>query len=295
MNRQLYNNAAGRQKKGKKGCLFLIVGCFATIMATALFVVGVLLLTRVIIQARHGEEAAYALMTAFKSCYPIAFSLFLGILALWYIAPSEAEVQEQNRKLTPMLGKKEVHAMSAGTKWLITGAFLAGVLLTGAVAANTYRLVTPDGIRTYCFVETKSYEWKQVTTYTIDCDDSNGLSVTFTMRDGKQFEILQGINSTTEKFDEQYTSITHFAADIDQRMMGLEVPRNVRHFDLAVKFYQSYEGLWPYVSQIIDYKPLNAEPDETSAITEATTDSATEVSTEASFEDSHDVPAETIE
>ena len=214
MNRQLYKNTAGRNKNGKKGCLFLIVGCFATIIATALFVVGVLFLTRVIIQNRHGDEAAYALMTAFKTCYPIAFSLFLGILALWYIAPSESEVQAQNQKLPPMLGQKESHAMSAGTKWLITGAFLACVLVTGAVAANTYRLVTPDGIRTYCFVETKSYEWKQVTTYTIDCDDKNGLSVTFTMRDGKQYEILQGVNSTTDKFDEQYSSITHFAYEV---------------------------------------------------------------------------------
>ena len=253
MNRQHYTNV-GRPKNGRKGCLFLIVGCFATMAATALFVVAVLLLTRVTIQSRHGEEAAYALMTAFKSCYPIAFSLFLGILALWYIAPTEAEVQSQNKKLSPMLGQKEAHAMSTGTKCLISGALLAGVLVTGAVAVNTYRLVTPDGIRTYCFVETNAYEWKQVTTYTIDCDDSDGLSVTFTMRDGKQFEILQGVNSTTEKFDELYTSVTHFASDIDQSMVALEVPRNVRHFDLAVKFYQSYEGLWPYVSTLIGYK-----------------------------------------
>ena len=273
--------------------MFLIVGCFATIIATALFVVGVLLLTRVIIQNRHGDETAYALMTAFKSCYPIAFSLFLGILALWYIAPTEAEVQAQNQKLTPMLGQKESHAMSAGTKWLITGAFLVGVLITGAVAANTYRLVTPEGIRTYCFVETKSYEWKQVTTYTIDCDNSDGLSITFTMRDGKQYEILQGVNSTTDKFDEQYTSITHFAAEVDQRMTELEVPRNVRHFDLAVKFYQSYEGLWPYVSQILGYKPLNTQPDETAETTEeATTEPATEASTESTTEVSTEAATE---
>jgi hypothetical protein len=284
MNRQLYNNAAGRQKKGRKGCLFLIVGCFATIAATLVFVVTVLLLTRVTIESRHGGEAAYALLTAFKSCYPIVFSLFLGILALWYMAPTEAEVQAQRKGLSPMLGQKETHAMSAGTKWLITGALLAGVLVTGAVAVNTYRLVTPDGIRTYCFVETKSYEWKQVTAYTIDCDDSNGLSVTFTMRDGKKFEILQGVNSTTEKFDEQYTSVTHYAYDVDLHMVELEVPRNVRHMERAVKFYQDREGLWPYVSRLIGYVELVPEPDETAEITEAPTEASTETTAAAPTE-----------
>ncbi len=283
MNRQLNHNA-GRQKNGKKGCLFLVIGCFATIAATALFVVAVLLLTRVTIESRHGDEAAYALLTAFKSCYPIVFSLFLGILALWYMAPTESEVQAQNKGLSPMLGQKEAHAMSAGTKWLITGALLLGVLVTGAVAVNTYRLVTPDGISTYCFVETKSYEWKQVTAYTIDCDDSDGLSVTFTMRDGKRFEILQGVNSTTEKFDENYTSVTHFAYDVDLRMVGLEVPRNVRHMERAVRFYRDREGLWPYVSKLIGYVELVPEPDETAEITEEPTEVPTEISSDAPTE-----------
>lgn len=283
MNRQL-NPKAGRQKNGKKGCLFLIVGCFATIAATLLFVVAVLLLTRVTVEARHGGEAAYALLTSFKSCCTVAFSLFLGILAFWYIAPSEAEVQAQNKGLSPMLGQKEAHAMSAGTKWLITGGLLLGVLVTGAVAVNTYRLVTPDGIRTYCFVETKSYEWKQVTAYTIDCDDSDGLSVTFTMRDGKKLEILQGVNSTTEAFDETYTSVTHFAYDVDLRMTELEVPRNVRHMERTVKFYKDREGLWPYVSKLIGYVELVPEPDETAEITEAPTEAPTEATTATATE-----------
>ena len=259
---------SGKQgKSGKKGCLFLIVGCFASILAMALFVWLVSTLTGVVIESRHGDEAAYALMTSLMPCYTIAFGLFTAILALWYIAPTEAEVKAQNNGLSPMLGQKEVHAMSAKTKWLITAAMLAGVLLTGTIAIHSYRLVTPNGISTYFFTETKSYEWKQVSTYVIDCDDDDGLSVTFTMRDGKQFEILQGVNSATQEFKEQYTSVTHFASDIKDRMVELQIPPNVRHMEKAVKFYKSYEGLWPYVSKIIGYVELIPEPDETVAET----------------------------
>jgi hypothetical protein len=94
------------------------------------------------------------------------------------------------------------------------------------------------------------------------------LSVTFTMRDGKQFEILQGVNSTTEKFDEQYTSVTHFAYDLDQRMVELQVPRNARHVERAAKLYKD-TTLWPYVSKLIGYVELVPEPDETAPETEA--------------------------
>ena len=275
---QLLNNRVGKTPKSrKKGCLFLIIGCFGTILATALFVWLVSLTTGAVIESRHGSEAAYALMTALIPCYTVAFGIFTAILALWYIAPTEAEVKAQSKGLSPMLGQKEAHAMSAKVKWLITAGMLAGVLLTGAVAVNAYRLVTPEGISTYFFVETKSYEWKQVSAYTIDCDSDDGLSVTFTMRDGKQYEILQGVNSTTERFDGQYTSVTHFAADIDGRMVELQVPRNVKHMEKAVKFYKGYEGLWPYVSKIIGYAEIMPEPDET--VTETVTEVPTETVT----------------
>lgn len=265
----LLKKSSGKQgKKGKKGCLFLIIGCFATILATALFVLIVSKTTGAIIESRHGSEAAYALLSLTVPCYTIAFVLFNAILALWYIAPTEEEIRAQNKGLSPMLGQKEARAMSTGTKWLITAVILVGVVITGAVAANTYRLVTPHGVSSYFFVETKSYEWKQVSAYTIDCNSEDGLSVTFTMRDGSRYEILQGVNSATEAFKEQYTSVTHFAADIDEKMVALQVPRNVRHMEKAVNFYKGYTELWPYVSKIIGYTALTPQPDETVAETE---------------------------
>ena len=269
---QLLNNRVGKpEKTKKKGCLFLILGSFATVLATGLFIWGVSVLTGLLIESRHGGGPAYALMTALTPCYAVAFSLFTGIMGLWYFAPSEEEVQKQNRGLSPMLGQKEAHAMTARTKWLITGGMLVGVLLTGLVAVNSYRLVTTDGISTYFFAETKAYEWKQVSAYTIDCDSEDGLSVTFTMRDGSKYEILQGVNSTTSEFDELYTSVTHFAYDLDENMVALQVPRNVKHMERAVKFYQGYPGLWPYVSKLIGYTDLVPMPDETAAETVAET------------------------
>ena len=279
---QLLNNPVGKKKKQsvKKGCLFLIVGSLLVSVIGILFMVGVSRLTGVVIEARHGGEPAYALMTSLETCYIVAGSLFVGILGLWYFAPTEAEVQRQNQRLTPMLGQKEAHAMKASTKWLITGGMLFGVVLSGLVAVNSYRLVTRDGISTYFFTETKSYQWKQVSAYTIDCDSKDGLAVTFTMRDGKQYEILRGVNSTTEEFDEQYTSVTHFAADLDENMVALQVPRNVKHMERAVNFYRGYEGLWPYVSKLIGYAELVPEADETVAETEDATEDVTEPTTD---------------
>jgi hypothetical protein len=189
--------------------------------------------------------------------------------------PTEEEVKKQNRGLSPMLGQKESTVLSKRTLWLITAGLLSAVVVTGAVAVNTYRLVTPEGVRSYFFVETASYEWKQVSSYTIDCEnEDDGLSVTFTMRDGKKYEILQGVNSATKAFKEQYTSVTHFAADVDEKMMALQVPRNVKHIERAVKVYRGH-NLWPYVEKLIGYVELNPLPDETIPETEPPTEEPT--------------------
>lgn len=270
MSQPLQNRAGRKKKNGRKGFLFLAVGCVLAILATGLYVLAVSLLTGALIEARHGDEAAYALMNIVTPSYSYALLFFIAILAIWYFTPTEEELKKQNQGLAPMLGQKQKsEGLSKRTLWLITGGLLAAVVITGAISVNSYKLVTPDGIRSYFFVETKSYQWKQVTGYTIDCENENdGLSVTFTMRDGKQFEILQGVNSTTEKFDEQYTSVTHFAYDLDQRMVELQVPRNARHVERAVKLYREH-ALWPYVQKLIGYEELVPEPDETAPETEA--------------------------
>lgn len=270
---QLLNNRVGKAKKGggRKGCLFLIVGSLVALLATGLYVLAVSYLTGIIIEARHGEGVAYAIMNIVTPSYGIAMLCFYGILAIWYFTPTEEEVKKQNQGLAPMLGQKQRNdTLPKRTLWLITAGLLLAVPVTGTVAVNSYKLITPDGVSTYFFAETKSYQWKQVTGYTIDSDDNNGLSVTFTMRDGKQIEILQGVNSTTERFDEQYTSVTHFAAELDDDMVALQVPRNVKHMERSVKLYKD-TTLWPYVSRLIGYVELVPEPDETVAETEAPT------------------------
>lgn len=270
---QLLNQRVGKKKKSRrKGFLFLMVGALLAVLATGLYILAVSYLTGVLIEARHGDEAAYALMNIVTPSYGYALLFFIAILAIWYFTPTEEELKKQNHGLSPMLGQKQKsEALPKRTLRLITAGLLLAVVVTGAVAVNSYKLVTPEGVRSYFFVETGSYEWKQVTSYTIDCEnDNDGLSVTFTMRDGKQFEILQGVNSTTEKFDEQYTSVTHFAADLDEEMVALQVPRNVRHMERAVKLYRDH-ALWPYVQKLIGYEELIPEPDETVAETQPDT------------------------
>lgn len=276
MNRMLHDRFGTKPKSKKKGCLFLIVGSLLALLATGIYVLIVAFMTGIVIETRHGGEVAYALMKSVTPSYGIAMLCFYGILAIWYFSPTEEEKKKTPGGLAPMLGEKtRDDGVSKRTLWMITGGLLLAAVITGAVAVNHYRLVTAEGISEYFFVETKSYEWKQVTGYTVDCDnDNDGLSVTFTMRDGKQYEILQGVNSTTEAFDKTYTSVTHFAYDLDQRMTELQVPRNTRHMERAVSLYRDHP-LWPYVSKLIGYVELVPEPDETVAETEAPTETTT--------------------
>lgn len=274
MNRMLNDRFGQKPQSKKKGCLFLIVGSLLALLATGIYVVVVAWLTGAVIEARHGGEVAYALMKWVTPSYGVAMLCFYGILAIWYFSPEES--QKPAGGLAPMLGeRRRDDGVSKRTLWMITGGLAVAAVITGAVAVNNYRLVTSEGISEYFFVEVKSYEWKQVTSYTVDCDnDNDGLSVTFTMRDGKKYEILQGVNSTTAEFDEAYTSVTHFACDLDERMTRLQVPRTTRHMERAVTLYRDH-ALWPYVEKLIGYKELVPQPDETVADTEAPTEANT--------------------
>ncbi len=255
---QLINNRVGKPPKSKKrGCLFLVLGSLLAVLATGLYIVVVAFLTGVIIEARHGDESAYTLMTFVKSSYLIVLILFYAILALWYISPSQEEVDRQNQKFGMMGGNTNAKALSAKKLWLISGGIFLGVILCGAISINTYTLVSEDGVRTYFFAETSRYEWEDVSAYSIDCDGSEGLSITVTMRAGKQFEILQGINSATDTFGEKYENPTHFAAELDEWLKtptdGHSVPiRRVYNADLAEKFYRdAYPDLWPDIQRLI--------------------------------------------
>ena len=252
----------------KRGCLFLVLGSLLAMLATGIYIVAVSLLTRVVIEARHGGEAAYALMTFVKTSYTVVLILFYAILALWYVAPSQEEVDRQNLHFgTP---NASIKAMSKGKLWLISSGIFLLVILCGAISLNTYTLVSENGIRTFCFIETSHYDWEDVSAYSVDCDDSEGLSITFSMRGGKQFEILHGINSATATFKETFESPTQFAAELDKRLMTATdthavPPRNMSSmaYDRAVNFYrENYPDLWPHVARLIGYENLVLSPDE---------------------------------
>ncbi len=275
---QLLNNRVGKKPKSqKRGCLFLVLGSLLALLGTGIYAVVIGLLTRVYIEARHGDEAAYALMSATLGSCAVVLILFYIILAVWYISPTQAEIDRQNRSLSTAPGghnHQEAKAMPRSRLWLITGVLLVGVVLCGAVSLNIYKLVTPEGVRTYFFAETGRYAWSDVSAYSLDCDDSKGLSVTFTMSDGKQvkqIEILQGTNSATDAFEERYGSILQFAAEMDEQLMNptdgsLVPPRNMSSsgYDRAVNFYRDrYTDVWPYVAQMIGYTELDMSDDET--------------------------------
>ena len=273
-----------QKSSGKKGLLFLIVGSLIALVVTLLFALGVTSLTGVLVEARHGGEIAYTLSSLTLTCIGIAMMLSYGILAIWYIAPSQKEIEERNRGLSPMLGQTQAKAMPKPTLWLITGLLSLGIVITGVVALGTYKLVTSNGVASYvCFIKTESYTWDQVSAYTVDCDSDKGLTITFTMRDGKKYEILDGVCSTTAAFDKVYTSTTHFASVLNEIMEEEQVPQNIRNRERAANFYRSdsqRQKLWVYVAQIIDYEDLDLNDDETAPETEAPTEAPTEMTTD---------------
>ena len=259
--------------KSKKGILFLILGTLAVIAGVMIFAVVTGRVTAALVESRYGGTASYVLLTASIPCIAICFVLLEAILFLQYLPDTAAKLQSRR----PMLGQPEQPMYSKKVINLVCLGLLALTVLCGFVSTNTYTVVSEDGISTHFFAETSRYEWRQVTRYTVDCDTDRGLSVTYTMRDGKQFEVLQNAVSTTDTFDEQYGSATAFALHTSEKLHELQIPKTCYHQELAISFYRdTMPETWTYVAQLINYQSTTLQPDEmapvvTETVTEETT------------------------
>ncbi len=274
MNHLLNNRVGKRPQTQRRGCLFLILGTILALLATGAYALGILLLTHVYIEARHGDEAGYAIMTIVMGSIVVAMLLFYAILTLWYISPTQDEVDRENRRMANSPGghnREPAKALSRRKLWLITGGLLFGVVVCGFVSLNTYQFVTEEGVRTYFFGETSRYEWNDVRTYGMECDMEHGISISLIMKDGKEVDILPGgkTNSATDLFVGQYSSPTQFAATVDERLRKPNdgSPALLRHDGKNLKqqaetFYRgAYPELWPYVAKMIGFEDIQPSGD----------------------------------
>lgn len=262
------------KKKGGKGCLFLMVGSLLSVVALVLFIPLAGKLTSVIVNDTMEGQIGYAMLNAAEPCIMTASLLLFAILVLHYFdfegAVKQTKAPTEESKARKFLGTR-------AATWALTGALLLGVVVTAFVYATTYRTVTTEGVsnKTCYFITTDEYSWKQVSSYKVDCHEEKGLSVTFTMRNGKQIEILQSAQSAPRSFHEKYDCKEAFALDLIEMLKEeYQVTRNVSHMGLAVEFYKNNEELWPYVKEIIGYDELVPDEDEV-AETEAPTEAVT--------------------
>lgn len=250
-------------KKKNRGCLFLIVGTLGIMLGVAAYILLVGRLTSALTEARFGGTAAYAIMTAQIPCIIAAFLCMDAILILQYL-PSAEDMPQETR--SGPVGRKKSHSFSLGSRRLtnlVSLILLGGVLICGAVSVNCYRVVDEHGITTHIFVDTATYAWEDVTSYRIDCDSDKGLSVTYTMTDGKKIEVVQGTISDTSDFSSTYGSPVAFAVHIHERMQTASIPRNVSHMERALKFYRdAYPDMWPHVKVLIGYEEITPWEDE---------------------------------
>lgn len=278
------NNQRNNQKNNGKGCLFLIVGALLGVVASFLFLPLAGKLAATMVRSNLEGQIGYVMLTAAEPCIIAAVFFMICILTLHYF-DFDSDKKDQRKPLVP----KEAQPKFRGTKamkWVLTGVLALCVLGSAFVYATTYRAITTEGIyTTTCqWITTGEYEWKQVSSYKVDCDEDKGLSVTLTMRDGKQFEILQSAISAPAAFHEKYECREAFVLELVTMLEEeYQITRNVSHIERTKAFYQNDAKLWPYVKQIIGYDELVPEEDmtpETEAGTSTETEKNAEVATE---------------
>lgn len=253
-------------KSGKRGCLFLLIGVVLTLLCTAIYALVAGGLSSLVIGSALSGQTAYALLPLSLIGVIIAYFLLNAILFLNYLPTSDAAPTDE---ISPMLGKRKSAGLSRRTvRWLSVGLLVALIPLA-AISAGTYTTVSEEGVSTtICFVKGDTYVWEKVSSYKVACDDGKGLSITFKMRDGKSFEILQNTISAPGSFKSTYPCKEAFAVDILKKMEEHQIPcatfENEREhrqlMESARSFYKGDEALWSHVKAIIRYQEVGVTP-----------------------------------
>ena len=274
-------NRNKKTKKSGKGCLFLLLGSIVGVLLLLLFIVLTGQLTANIIKSALGGVEGYAMLTIQEGCIMVASLFLFAILVIHYL-PDPEDYQKKN-VFTPETPKKKKILGAKPSTWMLTGGLLLCVVFTAFVSATTYRTVSQEGISsTVCyFFKSETYDWEQVSSYRVDCDEDKGLSVTLTMKGGKKFEILQSPISTPPSFDSKYECKEAFVAELINFLEEeYQIMPNIAHRERARAFYGKNEKLWPYVKDIMDIPDLETEESvDTSADTSADTSTSTDTTT----------------
>ena len=290
-------NQQKNKKSNGKGCLFLIIGSIISVVALILFIPLAGKLTSIIVNDTMADTVGYAMLNAAEPCIMVASLFLFAILMLHYFDFDNA-IQQSQKNRGVGGGKTYKFFGTKAATWVITAVLLVCVVATAFVYATTYRTVTTEGVsnKICYFITTDEYTWQQVSSYKVDCDDDKGLSVTFTMRDGKQIEILQSAQSAPRAFHETYECKEAFALDLIEMLEEeYQITRNVAHMEKAVKFYKNNDELWPYVKQILGYDELVPEEGEIAETQgETSVDTVIETGVETVAEGMLDTRADTV-
>lgn len=195
--------------KSKKGLLFLILGTLAVFVGTGVFAIVTALCTGWGVEAVFGGTNTYVLLTAAMPCIIVCFVLLELMLLMQYLPATEAadasgKAAPTDRSFTSFVCKKK-------TVRLITLGIVGLIVVCGAVSANTYTVVSDEGVSTRCFLTLSSYKWEDLTSYAVDFDEAQGLSVICTMKGNKKFELIQNAISATNKFKGNYGDGSQYA------------------------------------------------------------------------------------
>ena len=246
-----------KRKSSKGGCLFLVLGTLGVILGILVFIYLMGQLTGLLMQAVNGGKAAYGLLHFSEAAIVICFVLLEAVLFIKFI-PNEEDYKEK-RGIGYVTSKESKPKIPTKTilRFVMIG-IAALIVLLPFVSANTYTLVSEDGIKSHFFFDLKEYSWDDVAAYKVDCDSSKGLSMSFTMEDGSTYEVLHGTKSATVEFDEKYDDTLEFLVEIDAKLKARGLVPNTPHMETAVEFYKNND-LWEYVAVLTGYAELYPE------------------------------------
>lgn len=228
---------------GLLGTLLVIAGVFAATVLSSLLV-------NVVFKSRLAGEPACAIMNLTLVSIVVYFVLLEVIFFTWQVKL----VKNENKRTTEE-SKKCIEKICR----IIYASCVCGIILFALINVNTYTEYRENGISEKFFVTTKSYTWKNVSSYTLSCSDDGTIEYTVRMKDGKSFELINKVNSCSDEFIEKHENMYGYAAFLSETFDNQSnyIERRISGISNMERYYkEAYPDIWKHLEKIIDgYEP----------------------------------------
>lgn len=232
-----------KKKKGfeRLGIGYVLIGTLVVIAALFCILVITGSFAPMVLGLHAGNAPAMMTMPLFIYCVFADFILLETIFLAFQ--PGIKPLSDQSEQ-------------APGEKKKLSPRFVIGIvccvllLCSIIIAPAVCNVMTEQGVETYVFVKTGSYDWEDIPLYELTFSQENGLELYLYLAKDNKIPMFGAVNSFNAAFTEKYGSVYGFACHLKEQAVENEWSFRVENRE-SIEYYFKDSAYWEYIEKLI--------------------------------------------